>query len=159
MCKRLHGEHGVALPSLAFVKALRCREVASREVRRLNECPGKIAIAALAVRLALFLPIAEPLTVDASAVRGKLTDAGEAGDVSHLQSDGHGENRPDAGDGLEHPKLRRQSEALEQYLLQTLDLHRECIDGCTACLDAQREVCIRQVWPWLLAQTFDRISL
>src|SRR5215469_173452 len=109
-------------------------------MRRLHEGPGEIAIAALAVRLTFLLPVAEPLTVDTSAVGGKLADAGEAADVTHFQSDGHGQDRPDAGDGLKHPKLRRWINALEQELLQPLDLHRERIDGRPARLDARSKI-------------------
>src|SRR5215831_6849940 len=136
----LHGQQRVALTPLAFVKAFRCRKVANRKVRRLHESPGEIAIAALAVRFALLLPIAEPLAVDTSAVGGKLAHASEAPDVTHLQSDGHRQNRSNAGDGLEHPKPRRSINALEYELLQTLDLHRKRIDGRPARLDAQSEI-------------------
>src|ERR1700747_608940 len=128
MRQGLHRKQRMALPSLAFVEAFCCGKDANREVRRLHESPSQIPIAALAVRLAFLPPVAEPLTVDTSAVGGKLPDASEAPDVTHLQSDGHGQDRADAGDGLVHPQLRRWLNALEYELLQPFDLHRERID-------------------------------
>src|ERR1700751_864736 len=89
MRQGLHRKQRMALPSLAFVKGFCCGKDANREVRRLHERPGEIAIAALAVRLALSLPVAEPLTVDTSTVGDELADAGEAADVAYLQSNDH----------------------------------------------------------------------
>src|SRR5215469_18984330 len=128
-------------------------------MRRLHEGPSEIAIAALAIRFAFFLPVAEPSTVDASAVGGKFADAGEAADVPHLQSDRHAQDRPDAGDGLEHPKPRRWINALEQELLQPLDLHRERIDGRPTRLDAHSKIGIGDLRPQLLASALDRVAV
>src|SRR5690606_212706 len=75
VCKRLLGEHHVALPPFSFVEAFGFRHVAQRKLRRLHERPGEIGVAVLAVTLALLLVVAGPLAVDQTAVGDEVAGA------------------------------------------------------------------------------------
>ena len=75
---RLDGHHRQAAGALLLVPALDRRVVAHREVRRLDEGPGQVLVAALGVALALLLAVGFAPAVHRARVGGEVARAGEA---------------------------------------------------------------------------------
>ena len=113
MRERFDGHDLGPLLALALIEAVGCGQIADGKVGRLHKCPGQVLVAALAVPFALLLGVADPLALDAAAVGGELTNSRKSGDLPDLQCDGHGQDRPDAIDRLEHPELGREPQALQ----------------------------------------------
>ena len=89
LVRQRFGRHDrIALLLFAFVKALRLRTVAQREVRRLHKGLGEIWVAILAVAFTLFLAIAHPQALHATAVRAEVTHLHESLHRTYLEHDG-----------------------------------------------------------------------
>jgi len=88
-------------------------------VGRLHKCPAGTCCRSC-VPFALLLGVADPLALDAeSAVEANSPTPRKSGDLPDLQCDGHGQDRPDAIDRLEHDRNSgEEPQALEQHLLE-----------------------------------------
>src|SRR5258708_5634034 len=92
------------------------------EVRRLDECPGKILVAVLDVTFALLLAIAGVHAANAARIGRKVADVGEPIDWAGFQKN-DGRKRPaDARHAGQQTVLRSGLDAFLQALLQNLDL-------------------------------------
>jgi hypothetical protein len=126
----LDGDHCQGVGALLLVPALDRRVVAHREVRRLDEGPGQVLVAALGVAHALLLAVRFAPAVHRARIRGEVARAVEAADIACLQRNGQGEHLADAADGFERLVVRAQFGFGQDAALQCLDLAVQATHHC-----------------------------
>jgi len=92
------GHHLQALGALLLERAPYRFVVAHGKVRRLDEGPGQMLVAALGVAAALLLAIGLAPAVHRAGIGRKVARVGETGHVAALQRDSQGQRPPDARD-------------------------------------------------------------
>ena len=86
MSHRLDGQYTMSLGFLSLVEFLNPKMKPDREVRRLDKSPGQILVAVLSVAAAFAFAVADFLTADTAAVRGKVCDARESPECRRSQA-------------------------------------------------------------------------
>ncbi len=119
---RLGRHHGLGLGLLALVERPRPMIVADRHVRRLDERPSQVLVAAFAVALDLLAPVGQALGFDAADLRRVVAGPGEAAHIARLQTDRHAQNIADAVHGQQRLEGRVRNQTLAGFALQLLDL-------------------------------------
>ena len=98
------GDNTIRLGLFSFIEPL-CQWLKTyRKMCRLREGPGEIFVAGFGIAFAFLFAIAGALTVNTTAVRGKVARTGKAIDSAGFQHDGQPEYLSNAGDRLEYFK-------------------------------------------------------
>src|SRR5579859_242821 len=126
--ERLGGHDIVGARALALIEALGLGAVAAGKVSRLDERPGKIAIAIFDVTLALLLAVGKPLTVYTARIRSEIAHCGKALDRARLEHDDGGEHLADARGAGEQLEFRARLHPFTQASLNLVDLGAQRVD-------------------------------
>src|SRR5260221_1521366 len=120
--QRLGGNNVVGPGLLALVETLGLGAKAPGEVRRLDECPGKIFVAVLDVAFTFLLAVAGVHAVDAARIGRKVADVGEPIDRTGFQKNDGRERLADARYAGQQAVLRSGLDPFLQALFKDLDL-------------------------------------
>jgi len=121
-----HRDDRQALRLLALIKVSRLRAAAQRNRRSLDERPGEILVAVPCIAFALFLPVGDPLALDAPAVGAEMANAGKSLDGPRLEHDRRSKHVADAGRGLQNLELRAQVHFPMKNGFEGGNLHTQC---------------------------------